>query len=158
MKIQGTIQKEFYSNFGKDYKKEFDELLEFQNEFKKHSLNINIDLDVIRSHEYYTGLYFEINVINDDKKFIEIGRGGRFDRLVQCFISNEKKKIIPCSGFTFRTERLLEMVNNLKLIKKSSIINRNYIFQEELNYSIPENDTIKAYMKFYNSLEEKKNN
>ncbi len=56
----------------------------------------------------------------------------------------------------FGTERLLEMVNNLKLIKKSSTINMNYIFQEELNYSIPENDTIEAYMKFYNSLEEKK--
>ena len=48
------------------------------------------------------------------------------------------------------------MVDNLKLIKKSFIINMNYIFQEELNYSIPENDTIEAYMKLYNSLEEKK--
>ena len=93
-------QEQFKKNFiQSDYKKEFDELLEFQNEFKKHSLNINIDLDVIRSHEYYTGLYFEIDGINDDTKFIEIGGGGRFDRLVQCFISNEKKKIITCSGF-----------------------------------------------------------
>ena len=151
----GTISKELYDTFGNEYKNQLDELLEFQNEFKKSNLNLYIDLCVIRSHEYYTGLSFEIDVVYDDKKFIEIGGGGRFDRLVQNFISQEKKKTIPCSGFAFGTERLISMVKELELNKKSFNFSMNYLFNDEYNYSIPENDTIGAYLKLYNSLEGK---
>ena len=152
----GEIPKEFYSIFGDDYKKELDELTNFKNEFKKYNLNLFVDLCVIRSHEYYTGLSFEIDVVDGEKKYIEIGGGGRFDRLVQCFISDEKRKVVPCTGFAFGTERVLSMLKDLNIAEKSLNININYSFNEKLKYSIPENDSIEAYLKLYNNLEVKK--
>lgn len=153
----GNITNEMYNVFGIEYKELFDNLINIQREFANNNKTIFIDLCVIRSHEYYTGLSFETDVIYGDKKFIEIAGGGRFDRLVSNFINEKSEIIVPCTGFAFGTERLIVMLNDLGLFNTNHTLNINYDFDEESEYDMPLDDSINEYFNLYNKLKDNKN-
>lgn len=47
-------------------------LEEIRKEFAKQHICVDIDLCVVRSHEYYTGISFEVDVISQNQSFFEI--------------------------------------------------------------------------------------
>ncbi len=65
-----------------------------------------IDFCVVRSHEYYTGITFEIDFIGKQSRYVEVGGGGRYDRLLGNFTPSTGPKSVPCVGFAFGVERL----------------------------------------------------
>lgn len=150
----GKITSKMYEVFGVDYHEDFDNLSLVQSNFLKLKKNIFIDLCVIRSHEYYTGLSFEVDVIYKDKKYIEIAGGGRFDRLVSNFV--EKEMVVPCTGFAFGTERLVGMLDDLGLLSNNKQLKLYYNFDNEYSYNYPIDDSIENYLSLYNELKAKK--
>lgn len=79
-------------------------------------VTVEIDLCVVRSHEYYTGIAFEIDVIADAEVFVEVGGGGRYDRLVAHFVPEGTVPTVPATGFAFGVERLVHLLDCLSLL------------------------------------------
>lgn len=71
-----------------------------------------IDLAVVRSHEYYTSIAFEIDYENGGALAVEVAGGGRYDRLVDPFLDD---KIGPLSstGYAFGVQRVLSVAAEL---------------------------------------------
>lgn len=67
------------------------------------------DLAVVRSHEYYTGMVMEIDVVEPGAVKIEVAGGGRYDRMIGAFVDSGITRI-PAVGFAFGLQRLLELV------------------------------------------------
>lgn len=124
----GMISNELYEIFSDDYKELLNNLNMFKTTFDKYNINTYVDLSVIRSHEYYSGLSFEVDVIYGDKKFIEIGGGGRYDKLVENFVNSPDFSSIPCTGFAFGIERLISMIDDLELYPEYTSINSKFNF------------------------------
>lgn len=110
-----------------------DYLRDVESSLMKHSINVEIDLCVVRSHEYYTGFTFEIDLIGDQgERYVEVGGGGRYDRLLSNFVPDNFPSVIPSTGFAFGVERLMDS------LKKAGYLNINshamsefYDFSEE---------------------------
>jgi len=82
------------------------------NELGKLNVPRVIDLTVVRSHEYYTGIVFEIDVTVDDQIIVEIAGGGRYNKLISRL---SKKNIeVPAVGFAFGLERICRLAKNLQ--------------------------------------------
>jgi len=78
-----------------------------------------IDLTVVRSHEYYTGVVFEIDVTIGDQIIVEIAGGGRYNKLISRL---SKKSIkVPAVGFAFGLERICRLAENLQNPTNSEI-------------------------------------
>ncbi len=77
---------------------------------------IDLDLCVVRSHEYYTGISFEIDVRQAGQVFVEVGGGGRYDKLVGHFIADLAAPPVPATGFAFGVERLVGLLESLDLL------------------------------------------
>ncbi|MCP2257472.1 Histidyl-tRNA synthetase [Streptoalloteichus tenebrarius] len=75
-----------------------------------------IDLCVVRSHEYYSGVAFEVDVVADGMAFVEVGGGGRYDRLVGHFVPAGGRRSVPATGFAFGVERLVHLLESLHLL------------------------------------------
>lgn len=150
----GNIGKKFDKIFGSKYIKLFDELRELKNEFKNQGMNLFIDLCVIRSHEYYTGIAFEVDVLYANKKYIEIAGGGRFDRLVSNFINKTDGKtfIVPCTGFAFGTHRVVKMLNELGLL--DNMENLELCFKDNSEIIYPKDERISSYFEELNKLKD----
>lgn len=85
-------------------------------------ISTEIDLCVVRSHEYYTGFTFEIDLVSPSgEREVEVGGGGRYDRLVSSFVPNSFPDIVPCTGFAFGVERLLHGLSQSGLIPTSLV-------------------------------------
>ncbi|CAD5897340.1 putative Histidyl-tRNA synthetase [Carnobacterium maltaromaticum] len=154
--FSGTISKDLYTIFGNDYKELFDELNEIQHEFKIHNLNFVIDLSVIRSHEYYTGFSFEVDVITGDKQYIEIAGGGRYDKLVGNFVHSSQYSKVPSTGFAFGLERVIDMLDELNLYPlRADIKSRFYFSETKKDIFISENH-VKTYLNIVDDLEKNK--
>jgi histidyl-tRNA synthetase len=98
-------------SFGYGYRDQFDRLGKIQEVLGKFGMIIDLDLCVIRSHEYYTSMSFEVDVWGKNQKYIEIAGGGRYDRLVSNFMKSAQSHMaVPCIGFAFGVERLIEML------------------------------------------------
>lgn len=146
----GDINDLFYKVFGEKYTKLFDELRELKSNFEKENKNLFIDLCVIRSHEYYTGISFEVDVIYTDKKYIEMAGGGRFDRLVSNFITKNKTFIVPSTGFAFGTQRVIKMLNELGLLDNMESLKLCFKNDSEVIY--PKNNSISSYFEEKNKI------
>lgn len=72
----------------------------------EHGICCTIDFCVVRSHEYYTGLTFEIDLLGADTRYVEVGGGGRYDRLLGNFVAPGGPEQVPSTGFAFGLERL----------------------------------------------------
>lgn len=117
------------SVFDSKYHAYFNELDLIRENFALNDINILIDPCVIRSHEYYTGLSFEFDVIVENAHFIEIAGGGRYDRLVGRFlIQHNKIDKVPCTGFAFGFERLIDMLDKLGLFRGKKQVKTLFCF------------------------------
>jgi histidyl-tRNA synthetase len=74
------------------------------------------DLCVVRSHEYYSGIAFEIDVITEASSFVEVGGGGRYDKLIGHFLSEDLPRSVPATGFAFGLERIVQLLQTLNLL------------------------------------------
>lgn len=121
---------------GDEYLLKIDNLKSIKEAFQKININIAPDLCVIRSHEYYTSISYEIDVITEKNSYIEIAGGGRYDRLVSHFVpTNHPIQQVPCTGFAFGVERVIKMLNQENLIKNNVSLSSNFYFgkrQEEI--------------------------
>jgi len=89
------------------------------NELNELGIPAVIDLAVVRSHEYYTGIVFEIDVAVDNQIIVEIAGGGRYNKLISKF---SKKNIeVPAVGFAFGLERICHLVESLQKSTKLEI-------------------------------------
>ncbi|MCY3019745.1 MAG: ATP phosphoribosyltransferase regulatory subunit [Planctomycetota bacterium] len=66
------------------------------------------DLSVVRSHEYYTAMTMEVDVVANGEVFVEVAGGGRYDRLIGAFLGSDAR--IPAVGFAYGLQRLLPFV------------------------------------------------
>lgn len=115
--------------FGELYLARFNRLELVQRAFAKFNINIELDLCVIRSHEYYTGISFEVDVCGSHEKCVEIAGGGRYDRLVGNFISSKNSPaIVPCVGFAFGMERLVELLDQEGLYSPDTVLSSVFKF------------------------------
>lgn len=94
-----------------------DELGELANALGLVGITVAVDLSVVRSHEYYTGIAFEIDVLHGDGAFVEIGGGGRYDKLVGHFAPASRVPSVPATGFAFGVERLVPVLERLDLLQ-----------------------------------------
>lgn len=70
-----------------------------------------IDLGVVRSHEYYTDMAFEVDVQpKNGDAHVEIAGGGRYDRLIGHFLPEGGPTAVPSTGFAFGVERVVEVL------------------------------------------------
>jgi len=115
----GTITPEMFTTFPSGYKKDLDQLEMICNDLKKNDVNAVLDLCVVRSHEYYTGISFEVDVVTEENQFIEIAGGGRYDKLVGNFVANSKYDTIPSTGFAFGLERVSAMLESMGKFDKT---------------------------------------
>lgn len=67
-----------------------------------------------RGLDYYTGLIFE--VIDDDYQAGSLGGGGRYDNLIGLFTGQDQ----PAVGFAFGFDRIIEALENLKILEDRS--------------------------------------
>lgn len=154
----GTITNDFYDLFGYDYHYGFDNLNRLQKSFKDFDMNIVIDLCVIRSHEYYTGISFEVDVLSQEKKYIEIAGGGRYDKLVKNFVKSTDIEVVPSTGFAFGLERVVDMIDELDLFPQESEITSKYYFSNDIkDIHVPKND-INQYLNAVENLFNNKSN
>ena len=136
----------FVDCFDASYHPYFDLLLSYKEEVEKIGLNVCIDPCVIRSHEYYTGISFEIDVVTEACNYLEIAGGGRYDRLVGKFLAEKDGRTIPCTGFAFGIERVLELMNHLNCFDSEKSYTRNYNFGADCMDIVLPDASLSTYM------------
>ncbi len=98
---------------------------------KGMGINSIIDFSVVRSHEYYTGIVFEVDLKTKEQSFIEVAGGGRYNKLISKFFTRKKSQI-PAVGFAYGLDRVYEFIK-----KANSSGNKT----EKINYWVDQNDT-----------------
>jgi histidyl-tRNA synthetase len=106
----GDIDPDLLATLGEVAPGHLEQLASTTQALRQAGLNTVIDLGVVRSHEYYTGLAFEVDVVLEDTSFVEIAGGGRYDHLIGHFASHGPGTV-PASGFAFGMERLLAVMD-----------------------------------------------
>ncbi len=120
--------------FGDAYERYFSNLVSIREAFALCDVQIDLDLCVIRSHEYYTSVSFEVDVVGVYGKYAEIAGGGRYDRLVSNFIHNESTtKTVPCVGFAFGMERFIELLDSEGVFQKSVTVTSRFEFTDDIS-------------------------
>lgn len=137
MDIWSLFMQDSYNDFDNCYKyipekyhHYIDNLKDIHFSLKKYGVNSCVDLAVIRSHEYYTGISFEVDVLDNENVFIEIAGGGQYDRLVGSFLKNAQVSDVPCTGFSFGFERLMSVLEHFKLFEVNQTITSHFNFFE----------------------------
>lgn len=139
---------DFYQLFDKKYHDYYSQLIDIKSSFEKLGVMVQTDLCVIRSHEYYTGLSFEVDVTSNGHLYFEIAGGGRYNRLVQHFIANKDIESIPSTGFAFGLERLITMLNDMGTFIGNKEITSTFHFSGDPGtLAIPGNKTVATYLK-----------
>lgn len=78
-------------------------LLELINHSYGSSLPIVLDLSLVQTFDYYTGIVFEVVGFNDNQPRV-LGQGGRYDQLLGLY--HPQKQNYPGIGFSFNIEDL----------------------------------------------------
>lgn len=91
-------------------------------------IRIEVDLCVVRSHEYYTGFTFEIDIVGKNaERYVEVGGGGRYDRLLADFAPEGFPEAIPSTGFAFGVERLQTALDSAGFVGRDSVRHETFI-------------------------------
>ena len=98
------------------YNDSINDLNKLASVFQESNIKCFIDLSVVRSHEYYTGIVYEVDLKIDDTIFVEVAGGGRYNKLISKFLAGKEYQI-PAVGFAYGLERLVEF---FKLVQKSN--------------------------------------
>lgn len=111
----GRVTRELRSALGTATREALDYLDEMQQELAGTGLGAVVDLCVVRSHEYYTGLSFELDIVTPAATYVEVAGGGRYDKLVGNFTQAVAGGVVPCTGFAFGIERVAAVLDALEL-------------------------------------------
>ncbi|XP_071789125.1 uncharacterized protein [Asterias amurensis] len=120
----GKVDTKLRSEFSPSYKPLFDDLEDISVGLEKHGYAVVVDLCVVRSHEYYTHFSFEVDVVDGNRRFLEIAGGGRYNKLVGHFIkdrTDQTKNIttVPSTGFAFGIQRVIVMLNEMNAFQEN---------------------------------------
>jgi len=86
---------------------------------RSHGLRCVIDPSVVRSHEYYTGIVYEIDIKTDDAVLVEVAGGGRYNKLIGKFFGKERSDVsVPAVGFAYGLERIITIFQHLQSTEK----------------------------------------
>lgn len=69
---------------------------------------VSFDLSLARGLDYYTGIIYEVVLLDKGESVGSVAGGGRYDNLVGMF--HPKNKTIPCVGISFGVERLFTVI------------------------------------------------
>jgi histidyl-tRNA synthetase len=98
---------------GPAYTAHLDQLQQLRDQLAAAGLTVAVDLGVVRSHEYYTGVSFEVDVVDGGTVHTEIAGGGRYDKLIAHFTDQAGPASVPATGFAFGMERLAALLAGL---------------------------------------------
>ncbi|NUU23160.1 MAG: hypothetical protein HOV68_16855 [Streptomycetaceae bacterium] len=91
-----------------------------------------VDLAVVRSHEYYTGAAFEVDVVTHGHAHVEVAGGGRYDKLIGHFLPADLPdtvaQAVPSTGFAFGVERLLAVLDEIGAFDRPRPVSTTYRF------------------------------
>lgn len=76
---------------------------------------VSFDLSLARGLDYYTGIIYEVVLLDKGQSVGSVAGGGRYDNLVGMF--HPKNKTIPCVGISIGVERLFTVIE-AKLAKE----------------------------------------
>lgn len=76
---------------------------------------VSFDLSLARGLDYYTGIIYEVVLLDKGESVGSVAGGGRYDNLVGMF--HPKNKTIPCVGISIGVERLFTVIE-AKLAKE----------------------------------------
>lgn len=80
---------------------------EYIKEFEIEDL-VSFDLSLARGLDYYTGIIYEVVLLDKGESVGSVAGGGRYDNLVGMF--HPKNKTIPCVGISIGVERLFTVI------------------------------------------------
>jgi histidyl-tRNA synthetase len=110
----GHVDEETRTVLGPRYTVELDALEAMRTALLAAGIPTIVDLAVVRSHEYYTGTSFEVDVTTGGGRvYAEIAGGGRYDKLIGHFLSEGQMDAVPSTGFAFGVERLQALLADL---------------------------------------------
>ncbi|XP_050433135.1 histidine--tRNA ligase, cytoplasmic [Adelges cooleyi] len=69
---------------------------------------VSFDLSLARGLDYYTGIIYEVSLLEKGESIGSVAGGGRYDNLVGMF--HPKNKTIPCVGISIGVERLFTVL------------------------------------------------
>ena len=114
-------------------KAEIEKLMALLSLLKKYGIDkeIIIDLSLARGMEYYTGLIWEVVLIENGKRLPSIASGGRYDKLIGKYL----KRDIPAVGSSIGINRVFQILdkNNTRTYAKAYVA---YINKENQEYAI----------------------
>lgn len=126
------------------YSKPIDDLNKVAAVLQERGIKCFIDPSVVRSHEYYTEIVYEIDLKFGKNVFVEVAGGGRYNKLISKFLAGKEYQI-PAVGFAYGLERISEFFNMVNKSKKK---------QFTVNYWASENSVDKVlYSKPNTSLQ-----
>ena len=73
----------------------------------QNSLPLILDLSLIQTFDYYTGIVFEAVTITEDRAYI-LGKGGRYDKLLALY--HPQGQNFPGIGFALNIEQLQQVL------------------------------------------------
>jgi ATP phosphoribosyltransferase regulatory subunit len=82
-------------------------LVELLNTTSHSSLPLILDLSLIQTFDYYTGIVFEAVTITEDRAYV-LGKGGRYDRLLALY--HPQGQNYPGIGFALNIEELQQVL------------------------------------------------
>ncbi len=100
---------------------------------KKYGLDkeVMIDLSLARGMEYYTGLIWEVVLIENGKRLPSIASGGRYDKLISKYL----KRDIPAVGSSIGINRVFQILEKGKT-KTYAKVYIAYINKENQEYAL----------------------
>ncbi|WP_424217795.1 ATP phosphoribosyltransferase regulatory subunit (plasmid) [Streptomyces sp. BI20] len=116
---------------GADHAPTLDGLEDLRTRLTEAGVHVRVDLGVVRSHEYYTGVSFEVDVVHDTVVHAEIAGGGRYDKLIGHFTTPDivpGPATVPATGFAFGVERLTLFLERTGLFDRPTTATRQYRF------------------------------
>ena len=86
-------------------------LIELVNQSSSVTIPITLDLSLLQTFDYYTGIVFEAISFSENQSYI-LGKGGRYDQLLKLY--DPQGKTSPGIGFAFNIEVLYSSLLSTK--------------------------------------------
>ncbi len=93
-----------YDSLSDQEKNDFKEVI---GNLEKLKVPFNVDQNLVRGLDYYTGLIFEVNLAYDPERKLSLGGGGRYDRLVEELGGGT----LPACGYALGVERIIDLMD-----------------------------------------------
>ena len=91
-------------------------VIELVNHTSEHQLPITLDLSLVQTFDYYTGIVFEAISSIDNKAYV-LGQGGRYDKLLEMY--HPQNESCAGIGFCFNLESLHSCLLNTEYLPES---------------------------------------